>query len=637
MTQDSNAGERDEAETPREPTAQELKAQQDAQDMADGHLYMPQELREARDAAGKPERKKTDKKKPDAKDAKPSERIAKVLARAGLASRREVERLIGLGKIAVNGRILDTPAVLVKATDVITVDGQVIGKAEPTRLWRYHKPVGLVTTHRDPEGRSTVFDKLPAGLPRVISVGRLDLNSEGLLLLTNDGELARALEKPSSGWVRRYRARALGHTTQARLDRLKDGTTVDGVIYGPMEASLDKVAEKADGRANVWLTVSITEGKNREVRKVLESIGLKVNRLIRLAYGPFQLGNLEPGDVEEVGPRVIRELLGDVIELRNLPPEGASQTRTPGRSSRDATSADGKPVGRRAGGDRFGAGKGDEARKPTKSRRAFEDRREFKDRDFDERPRFEGDGESRDRRLQREFKPREFKPRADFGDRAQGERKWAPRPERSEGQNRSRPERSEGQYKSRPERSDGQGWKRPERSEGQGWKRPERSESGERAYKPRKDFGGKAAGAARPERGFMPRRDLDEAGAYERAKTEFGPGAKKAYKPRDEGQPRAENGERKWTPRPERSEGQSRSRPEHSEGQGWKRPERSDGKWTPRPENRERTRAPKGEGGDRSFGDKSSFSSKPGGKPYGGKPGGKSFAGKPSGPRKPRG
>lgn len=614
MTQDSNAGERDEAETPREPTAQELKAQQDAQDMADGHLYIPQAMREARDAAGKPDRKKADgkklgAKKPDAKDAKPSERIAKVLARAGLASRREVERLIGLGKIAVNGRILDTPAVLVKATDVITVDGQVIGKAEPTRLWRYHKPVGLVTTHRDPEGRSTVFDKLPAGLPRVISVGRLDLNSEGLLLLTNDGELARALEKPSSGWVRRYRARALGHTTQARLDRLKDGTTVDGVIYGPMEASLDKVAEKADGRANVWLTVSITEGKNREVRKVLESIGLKVNRLIRLAYGPFQLGNLEPGDVEEVGPRVIRELLGDVIELRNLPPEGASQTRTPGRSSRDATGADGKPVGRRAGGDRFGAGKDDEARRPTKSRRAFEDRREFKDRDFDERPRFEGDGESRDRRPQREFKPREFKPRGDFGDRPQGERKWTPRPERSEGQNRSR----------------------PERSEGQGWKRPERSEVGERAYKPRKTFGDKPAGA-RPERGFKPRRDLDESGAYERAKAEFGPGAKKPYKPRGEGKPRAENGERKWTPRPERSEGQGWKRPERSEGQGRNRPERSDGKWTPRPENRERTRAPKGEGGERSFGAKKPFGGKPGGTP-----GGRPFAGKPSGPRKPRG
>ncbi|MGZ3305579.1 MAG: pseudouridine synthase, partial [Asticcacaulis sp.] len=262
----------------------------------------------------------------DAKANLKTERIAKVLARAGLASRREVERLIGLGKIAVNGRILATPAVLVSTNDVITVDGQPIGKAEPTRLWRYHKPVGLVTTHRDPQGRPTVFDKLPQPLPRVISIGRLDLNSEGLLLLTNDGELARALELPSTGWVRRYRARALGHTSQARLDALKDGTTVDGVIYGPIEATLDKLQDKADGRANVWITVAITEGKNREVRKVLESLGLKVNRLIRLAYGPFQLGNLEPGDVEEVGPRVIRELLADKIDPRNLPPEGATQT-----------------------------------------------------------------------------------------------------------------------------------------------------------------------------------------------------------------------------------------------------------------------------------------------------------------------
>ncbi|HTN39645.1 MAG TPA: pseudouridine synthase, partial [Asticcacaulis sp.] len=406
-------------------------------------------MRDAKDALGKkPERPKKAPKKDDKLGT--GERIAKVLARAGLASRREIERLIGLGKIAVNGRILETPAVLVKATDIITVDGQVVGKAEPTRLWRYHKPVGLVTTERDPSGRPTVFDKLPADLPRVLKVGRLDLNSEGLLLLTNDGELARALELPSAGWVRRYRARALGHTTQVRLDALKDGTTVEGVIYGPMEATLDKLAEKADGRANVWITVSITEGKNREVRKVLESIGLKVNRLIRLAYGPFQLGNLEPGEVEEIGPRVIRELLGEVIQLRNLPPEGASQTRS--APMQRLSSEGGTPAGRRGGGDRFekkgfgdkpafGAKKfgdkkfgdkkfGDKAGE-WKPRTEFE-KRDFKERDFDERPRFEGDGEARDRRPSPEG---EFKPRRDFGDKkpfGDKPKEWKPRVEGAE-------------------------------------------------------------------------------------------------------------------------------------------------------------------------------------------------------------
>ncbi len=418
MTNDSNAGERN--DKPSQPMAEDRKAEQAAKDMADGHLYIPQELRDARQAQGKPDRPKKPGKSPKdgartagAKAA--GDRIAKVMARAGIASRREIERLIGLGKVAVNGRILETPAVLVKPTDVITVEGQVIGKAEPTRLFRYHKPVGLVTTERDPEGRPTVFDKLPKDLPRVLKVGRLDLNSEGLLLLTNDGELARALELPSSGWVRRYRARALGHTTQARLDTLKDGTTVDGVIYGPIEATLDKMQEKADGRANVWITVAITEGKNREVRKVLESIGLKVNRLIRLAYGPFQLGNLEPGDVEEVGPRVIRELLGDLIPLKNLPPEGASQTARRPAPREDA------PGGRRGGGDRFQA-RDDRPARPARPRRDFAETRDYKDRDFDQRPRFEGDGESRDRKPYAERAARKT-----YGGRDDGDRPRKPR------------------------------------------------------------------------------------------------------------------------------------------------------------------------------------------------------------------
>lgn len=253
-----------------------------------------------------------------AASADKGERVAKALARAGVASRREVERYIADGRVALNGSVLDTPAVLIGPGDLLTVDGKVVDKPEPTRVFRYHKPAGLMTTHHDPKARPTVFEALPPGLPRLISVGRLDLNSEGLLLLTNDGALSRSLELPSSGWVRRYRARARGRVTQERLDKLKEGATVEGVVYGPIEARLDKAKEGPQG-ANLWITIGITEGKNREVRRVLEHLGLKVNRLIRLAYGPFQLGTLASGCVEEVGPRVIRELLGEVIAPEALP------------------------------------------------------------------------------------------------------------------------------------------------------------------------------------------------------------------------------------------------------------------------------------------------------------------------------
>ncbi len=246
------------------------------------------------------------------------ERVAKALARAGVASRREVERYIEAGRVRLNGHVLTTPAVKVAPGDILTVDGQVVADAEPTRMWRYHKPVDLVTTHKDPQGRPTVFEALPPDLPRVISVGRLDINSEGLLLLTNDGALARALELPSSGWNRTYRARAYGDTTQEKLDRLLKGVTVEGVKYGPITAKLDKVRE-GKRHTNVWITVTIAEGKNREVRRVLESLGLKVNRLIRLSYGPFQLGTLAAGAAEEIGPRVIREQLSAYIDPENLP------------------------------------------------------------------------------------------------------------------------------------------------------------------------------------------------------------------------------------------------------------------------------------------------------------------------------
>ena len=225
------------------------------------------------------------------------ERVAKMLARAGVASRREVERLIEAGRVALNSQVLTTPAVKVTPGDILTVDGAVVSEAEATRVWRYHKPTGLMTTHSDPKGRPTVFGALPKDMPRVISVGRLDLNSEGLLLLTNDGALARALELPSNGWPRKYRARARGRVSQARLDKLKEGITVEGVTYGAITARLDPGKEGPPG-ANIWITLTLAEGKNREVRKVLEALGLAVNRLIRLAYGPFALGELASVAVE---------------------------------------------------------------------------------------------------------------------------------------------------------------------------------------------------------------------------------------------------------------------------------------------------------------------------------------------------
>jgi 23S rRNA pseudouridine2605 synthase len=250
------------------------------------------------------------------------ERIAKVIARAGLCSRRDAERWIAEGRVSVDGAVLTSPAVTVTAEHLVMVDGKALPEPERPRLWRYHKPTGLVTTHRDEHDRPTVFGALPAELPRLISIGRLDLNSEGLLLLTNDGALARRLELPATGWVRRYRVRVHGAVEPARLTALARGITIDGVSYGVIRAQLDR-----QQGANAWLTMSLQEGKNREVRRVLEHLGHPVSRLIRLSYGPFQLGNLARGAIEEVQQKVLRDQLGDRPK-----PEPSARPNPPAKS-----------------------------------------------------------------------------------------------------------------------------------------------------------------------------------------------------------------------------------------------------------------------------------------------------------------
>jgi len=251
------------------------------------------------------------------------DRIAKVLSRAGIASRREAERMIEAGRVWVNGAEITSPALNVTASDKITVDGKLVGQPEPARVWLYHKPTGLVTTDSDEKGRETIYDNMPDDMPRVMSIGRLDLNSEGLLLLTNDGGVKRLLELPSTGWLRRYRVRVNGRPTEDTLEPLRKGIIAEGQPFQPMEVIMDR-----QQGANAWLTVGLREGKNREIRRAMDEIGLSVNRLIRVSYGPFQLGDLKPGAVEEVRRKVLRDQLGAEAEtLLGVQAEAPTQVK----------------------------------------------------------------------------------------------------------------------------------------------------------------------------------------------------------------------------------------------------------------------------------------------------------------------
>ncbi|WP_440983920.1 pseudouridine synthase [Shinella sumterensis] len=547
------------------------------------------------------------------------ERISKLLARAGVASRRDIERMIMEGRVSVNGKVLETPVLNASFADRIEVDGVPVRGIERTRLWLYHKPAGLVTTNADPEGRPTVFDNLPEELPRVMSIGRLDINTEGLLLLTNDGGLARMLELPTTGWLRRYRVRAHGKIEQADLDKLKEGIAVDGVLYGSIDATLDK----AQG-SNVWLTLGLREGKNREVKNVLGALGLDVNRLIRISYGPFQLGELPEGHAQEIRGRTLRDQLGP-----RLIEESGANFDAPLFDHKADEDAAAKPVKPREEASAWSERPAERREKPAGRRDG--DRREQararldtkRDDRFSDKPR----GGPRDR--DRDGDRFESKPKREPANRARKSNVWmAPgaRPvaektadASAEGVKREPRVRPEGAPKTKRygRTADGELTRSakkfdPDRK-GFDSRGPARGRPGDdRVEKPRilktRDEDGEWIRASEPEAGG---RDDGGRGGFGRKRS----GAGDDRAPRDFGdrKPRAQ-GERSFGDRPARGERSFGDRKPRAEG------ERS---FSDRP--------PRRDGGK-------SFGGKPGGKSFGGKPGGgKPGGGRPAGGGRPRG
>ncbi|WP_438749923.1 pseudouridine synthase [Pararhizobium sp. O133] len=579
------------------------------------------------------------------------QRISKIMARAGVASRRDIERMIMEGRVSLNGKLLDSPVVNATLADHIEVDGQPIRGIERTRLWLYHKPSGLVTTNADPEGRPTVFDNLPEDLPRVLSIGRLDINTEGLLLLTNDGGLARVLELPSTGWLRRYRVRAHGTIEQAELDKLRDGIAVDGVLYGAIEATLDKVQG-----SNVWITMGLREGKNREIKNVMGALGLDVNRLIRISYGPFQLGELPEGQAQEIRGRTLRDQLGPRLiedakanfDAPLFDNEAAEETK-PQKNDWAA----GKPEARERGGFKEKAGdKRERALSRLDTRRddksgARPDRKERGGRDapaarFDDQPKREPGFRARKTNVWMAPGARPLAEKKPKDAQAADAAEKPVRRERPEGAPTSKrygktkdglatksnrkfdPDRKKASVYDRPDRGprvivtrddDDRDWIRateePSRDEGRGGDRKRGDDRGARS------FGDRPPRGDRPQGDRPPRRDGDRPARREGGDKPFG-----------DRKPRAE-GARSFSDRP-RSDRPTGDRPQGDRPRkpfGEKSFSRDDGDRKPRDFG---DRPPRG---DRPTGDKPRGKSF-GGKPATGKPGGaKPFAGRTDGPR----
>ncbi|MDW5314154.1 pseudouridine synthase [Rhizobium sp. PL01] len=621
-------------------------------------------------AADSTETEKPRKPRPTATEtvsAEVPQRISKIMARAGVASRRDIERMIMEGRVSLNGKLLDSPVVNATLADHIEVDGQPIRGIERTRLWLYHKPSGLVTTNSDPEGRATVFDNLPEELPRVLSIGRLDINTEGLLLLTNDGGLARVLELPATGWLRRYRVRAHGTIDQAALDKLKDGIAVDGVLYGAIDATLDKVQG-----SNVWITMGLREGKNREIKNVMGALGLDVNRLIRISYGPFQLGELPEGQAQEIRGRTLRDQLGprlieDAKANFDAPifDAGVAEEEKPQKNEWAA----GKPEARERGGFKEKAGDKREralSRLDTTKRDdrsgGRPDRNDRGGRDapaakFDEPKREPG---FRARKANVWMAPgarplAEKKPKDAQGAEAAEKPVRRERPEgapdvKRYGKSRDGlatksnrkfdPDRKKASVYDRPDRgprvivtrdADDNDWIRateePSRDEGRGGdrKRSGGDDRGGRSFGDRAPRGDRPQGD-RPQGDRPPRRDGDKP---------FGD-----RKPRAEGARSFSDRPRSDRPAGDRPQGDRPRKPfgekSFSREDGDRKP-RDFGDRPPRGDRPQGDRPPRRDG-DRPFGGKPSGDRPAGGKSFGGKPGGaKPFGAKTGGPRKPGG